>query len=197
MNSKHPVNSELKNQKKKILPGYLGMVVGVSKFGVGKLLRQRQMLLEGFLGFIASRFNTSLALQEELKGTQGWINLSLGMKSDDGLLESAIVFKNGVVSVLKKIPDDVETVIIYKTSDDLLKMTDATPDEMYKMMLIGIMRTEGNIMLASLFNYLMSLVFDKDQQKSVDRQIEEHKKLHGLQTGASEKKSQPRFGKES
>lgn len=162
------------------ISSYLKLVKGASKFGVGKLLRKRQMVLEGFLSFIANRFNVSKVLQSELKGTQGWINLSLGMKSDDNSIAAAIVFKNGRVSVFSEIPDDVEAVIIFKTADDLLNLTDATPDEMYKMILFGVMRTEGNIMLTSLFNYFMSLVFDKDQQKAVDRQIEEHKKINKL-----------------
>jgi len=157
---------------------YWGLAVSASKVGIGKLFRKRQLLLEGFLQFIAGRFNTSEALRHELQGTQGWINLCLGMRSEDNHIEAAIVFQDGVVSVLKKIPENVETVIVFKTSDHILEMTDATPDEMYKMMLVGIIRTEGNIMLASLFNYLMALVFDKDQQKSVDRQIEEHKKMN-------------------
>ncbi|MDI6741540.1 MAG: pyruvate formate lyase family protein [Smithella sp.] len=160
------------------VPGYLGLAVSASKLGFGKLFRKRQILLEGFLSFIAGRFNTSEALRDELKGTQGWINLCLGMRSEDNKIEAAIVFKDGAVSVLKKIPQNVETVIIFKTSDNILDMTDSTPDEMYKMMLTGIIRTEGNIMLASLFNYLMALVFDKGQQKAVDRQIEEHKKAN-------------------
>jgi len=160
------------------ISGYWGLAVSASKVGIGKLFRKRQLLLEGFLQFIAGRFNTSGTLRHELKGTQGWINLCLGMRSEDNRMEAAIVFRDGVVSVLNSIPEDVETVIVFKTSDHILEMTDATPDEMYKMMLIGIIRTEGNIMLASLFNYLMALVFDKDQQKSVDRQIEEHKKMN-------------------
>ncbi|HPR15010.1 MAG TPA: hypothetical protein PLW58_03360, partial [Smithella sp.] len=146
--------------------GYWGLAVSASKVGIGKVLRKHQLLLEGFLQFIAGRFNTSEALLEELKGTQGWINLSLGMRSEDSAIEAAIVFQDGVVRVLKTIPENVETVIIFKTSDHLLDMTDATPDEMYKMMLIGTIRTQGNIMLASLFNYLMALVFDKGQQKA-------------------------------
>lgn len=160
------------------LSGYLGLAVSASKFGVGKLFRKRQMLLEGFLGFIANRFNTSDALQEELKGTQGWINLSLGMKSEDQAISAAIIFKDGLVSVMNTIPDDADSIIIFKTPDDLNKLTSASPDEMYKMMLLGIIRTEGNIMLTSLFNYLMAAVFDKDQQKAVDKQIEEHKKAN-------------------
>jgi len=160
------------------ISGYWGLAVSASKVGIGKLFRKRQLLLEGFLQFIAGRFNTSDALRNELQGTQGWINLCLGMRSEDNNIEAAIVFQDGVVSVLKKIPENVETVIVFKTSDHILEMTDATPDEMYKMMLVGIIRTEGNIMMASLFNYLMALVFDKDQQKSVDRQIEEHKKMN-------------------
>lgn len=164
--------------KESPLSGYLGLAVSASKLGVGKLLRKHQMLLEGFLEFVANRFNTSSTLQEELKGTQGWINLSLGMKSENNAIEAAIIFKDGKVTVLKKIPGDVETVIIFKTSEDILNMTDATPDELYKMMLVGMMRTEGNIMLASLFNYLMALVFDKHQQIAVNKQIKKHIKAN-------------------
>lgn len=170
--------SENMVRTEKSLSGYLGLAVSASKLGVGKLLRKHQMLLEGFLEFVANRFNTSSSLQEELKGTQGWINLSLGMKSEDNAIEAVIVFKDGKVSVLKKIPSDVETVIIFKTSDEIFNMTDATPDELYKMMLVGMMRTEGNIMLASLFNYLMARVFDKYQQIAVNKQIKKHIKAN-------------------
>ncbi len=107
--------------------GYWGLAVSASKVGIGKVLRKRQLLLEGFLQFIAGRFNTSEALLDELKGTQGWINLCLGMRSEDSAIEAAIVFQDGVVGVLKTIPENVETVIIFKTSDHLLDMTDATP----------------------------------------------------------------------
>jgi pyruvate-formate lyase len=179
VNKQYIINNESEYKRvKSRRTDYLGLVASASKFGIGKLLRKRQMLLEGFLGFIAGKFNTSSALRDELKGTQGWINLSLGMKSDDGQLAAGIVFKNGAVTVTDKIPDDAETVIIYKTADDLVKLTDATPDEMYKMVLLGSMRTEGNIMLAGLFNYLMALIFDKSQQKAVERQIKEHKKAN-------------------
>jgi pyruvate-formate lyase len=156
------------------LSGYLGLAVSAGKFGVGKLFNKRQMLLEGFLGFIANRFNTTPALREEMKGTLGWLNLSLGMRSDDGLLEAAIIFKDGVVTVEKKIPADADCTIIYKTAQDLTHLTEATPDEMYKMMLLGYMRTEGNIMLAGLFNYYLVLVFNN--QKAVDNQVKEHQK---------------------
>lgn len=156
------------------LTGHLGLAGSAYKFGVGKLLKKRQMLLEGFLGVIAYRFNTTPALQEEMRGTLGWINLSLGMRSDDGLMEAAIVFKDGAVNVLKKIPADVDTIVIYQTAEDLNHHTEATPDEMYKMMLVGVIYTQGNIMLSGLFNYYMALVFDN--QKAVDKMIVEHAK---------------------
>ncbi len=164
------------NKSSRQLSTYLGLALSVSKLGVGKLLRKHQMLLDGFLSYVAGRFNASPVLRNELKGTQGWINLTVVMKSEDNLLKAAIAFKDGSVTALKKIPADVDSFIVFKTPDDIIKMADASPDELYQMMLLGTMRTEGNIMLASLFNYLMTLVFDKDQQKAVDKQIEEHRK---------------------
>jgi pyruvate-formate lyase len=168
--------SKLNNQIK----GYMHLVTSSSEFLAGKLLRKQQMLLRGFLGYIASRFNTDSTLRDEMMGTQGWIDLSVGMKSDDDSAKASIFFKDGKVTVLDEIPYDVDCTLIFATPKDLIEQMDASPDEAYRMILIGRVRTEGNIMLVGLFNYFLNLVIGKDQQKAVDKQIGEHRALNKI-----------------
>ncbi len=176
------------------LRGYFDMATGSTQFVAGKLLRRQQMLLTGFLKYIASKFNTDPELRNEMMGTQGWINLSMGMRADDGSAKGAIIFKDGRVEVLDDIPGDADCTLIFSTPKDLIEQMDASPDEAYKMILTGRVRTEGNIMLMGLFSYYVNLVIGKSQQKLVDKQIDEHRKEN--QTVAKDVKDVSRCRKE-
>ena len=160
--------------------GYIDLAASSIRFITGKMLRQQQMLLNGFLGYIATKFNTNPRLQSEMMGTQGWIDVTVGMKSDDGSAKGGIIFKAGRVHVLYEIPENTDCTLIFSTPDDLIEQMGASPDEAYKMILTGRVRTEGNIMLVGLFNYYVNLVIGKDQQKSVDKQINEHREANKI-----------------
>lgn len=160
--------------------GYANLLTSSSRFLTGKLLHKQQMILSGFLGYIASMFNTNSALRCEMMGTRGWINLSIGMKADDDSAKGAIIFNDGKVRVLDDIPDNVDCTLIFSTPKDLIEQMDASPDEAYRMILTGRVRTEGNLMLVGLFNYYVNLVIGKDQQKSVDRQINKHREANKI-----------------
>jgi len=155
--------------------GYAGLVADTSRFVGGKVLGKRRMLLRGFLGFVAGRFNTTPALREEMRGTQGWINLTAGFRSDDGVVAMAIRFRDGRVAVLPRVPADADCVLNFTSSRDIARQIEAGPDEAYKMIFHGEVRPEGNFMLVGLFGYYVSLVLGREQQKAVDRQIAEHR----------------------
>ncbi|MBS3942814.1 MAG: hypothetical protein KGZ32_01045 [Dethiobacter sp.] len=131
--------------------------------------------LRGLLEFLAGMFNADEALQEELKGTQGWINVTVGLRTADNTVRKAIAFRDGQVSVLDEIPADAHCTVVYNKPADIIEMLNASPDESYKMILKGRVRAEGNIMYMGLWNYLMNLVAGVEQQEAVDRQIEEHR----------------------
>jgi formate C-acetyltransferase len=131
--------------------------------------------VRGLLEFLAGVFNADPALQEELKGELGWINLTMGLRTADWSVEKAIVFKDGFVSVLDQIPGDTDCTIVYTRSADIIEMLNATPDESYNMILKGRVRAEGNIIYVGLWNYLMNLVVGAEQQEAVERQIEAHR----------------------
>lgn len=153
---------------------YAQLVASTSRLVGGKVLGKRRMLLHGFLGFVAARFNTTPALREEMKGTQGWIDVTAGFRSDDGVVAMAIRFRSGRVSVLEEVPQDADCVFNFTSSRDIARQIEAGPDEAYKMIFHGAVRPEGNFMLVGLFGYYVSLVLGREQQKTVDRQIAEH-----------------------
>jgi len=130
----------------------------------------------GFLDFVAQEFNTKPELQKELKSTQGWINAVIGLKSDDHLLAQAIVIQDGLIRIESKIPDHANLVIVFMKGTDVLEQLEASPDEAYKMILHGRIRTEGNTGYMGFWDYLVNRLLAEDQQKAVDEQIEEHHK---------------------
>lgn len=130
--------------------------------------------VSGFLDFVAQEFNTKPELQEEFKSTQGWINARIGLKSDDGLLEQAIIIQDGVIRVADRIPNAANLTIIFTKGTDVVEQLQASPDEAYMMILNGRVRTEGNTSYMGFWDYLVNLLLAEDQQKAVDAQIEEH-----------------------
>lgn len=134
--------------------------------------------VHGFLDLVAQAFNTTPELKEELKGTQGWINARIGLKSDDGLLEQALFIQDGQLSVENKIPPDVNLIIAFSKGDDVLEQLQASPDDAYKMVWRGRVRTDGNFAYMGLWDYLANLLLAADHQKAVEAQIEEHKQAN-------------------
>lgn len=139
---------------------------------------ETQLALDAFLGSMAYAFNTTPDLQEEMKGTQGWLNVSLGLRSEDHSVQGAIIFKDGEVNAFNMIPDYVDCTLIFKTPDDIIAQMLASPDEAFRMILMGRVRTEGNVAFMGLFNYYVNLMSGEEQQESVDQQIEEHRQLN-------------------
>lgn len=129
----------------------------------------------GLLDFLAGMFNTEPALQEQLKGELGWINLSLGLRTADRSVEKGIVFRDGTVTVTDAVPADADCIVVYSRSADIVQMLNATPDESFNMILKGRVRAEGNLVYLGLWNYLMNLVIGAGQQEAVDQQIEAHR----------------------
>ncbi|MEW5785163.1 MAG: pyruvate formate lyase family protein [Bacillota bacterium] len=126
------------------------------------------------LGFVADLFNSDPALQEELKGRHGWINLAVGLKTADDMIQTAIVFQDGHVRVLDGIPEETECTIIYHRPEDLMELLNSGPEESFMMIMKGRIILEGNPMALGLWDYLLSLVAGDEQQAAVKKQIEEH-----------------------
>ncbi|HNR88189.1 MAG TPA: pyruvate formate lyase family protein [Spirochaetota bacterium] len=138
----------------------------------------RQLTLRGALGFIANRFNASPRLRDQLMGTQGWINAIIGLRSDDGLVEQAIIIRDGRITIADRIPENANVIVIFREEEDVLKQLQSSPEEGYKMILRGRIRVEGNMMYMGFWDYLNNLIVGGSQKKAVLKQIEQHRKAN-------------------
>ena len=87
------------------------------------------ILLNTLLRVFAANFNFRPGLKKYLKSDQGWIDFSIGFKTDSGSVASAVIFKNGKVSVSKIIPEKIDTMLTFHSENAVIKLLGATPTE--------------------------------------------------------------------
>jgi len=137
---------------------------------------------------MASQFNLRPSLKKYLKNTDGWINFCIGLKTETGTVEQAILFDDGRVKVLKSIPDNADAVMRF-TSDEVLKETvKITPNEILNQVLKNKIILEGNMAYLQAFNFYISLIMGKKHQKMLDRanRLEIKEKKEEYDTGNPE-----------
>ncbi|MBU1118756.1 formate acetyltransferase [Patescibacteria group bacterium] len=137
---------------------------------------EKKILLENITSMIET-FNTTPSLQEELKGTQGWINATIGFKIDnDKNMRMAVVIKDGKITVRKSIPKNADATLVFATKKDLTDYKTASKDKVCRMILASRVRVDGNLALYGYFDYLSSLIFGEDDIKASKVQAKEHHK---------------------
>lgn len=131
------------------------------------------LLTNFLLKLMASQFNLRPSLKKYLQCTDGWINFSVGFKTETGTVEQAIRFHDGHVRVFNKVPDDVDVVLRFINDNTLKEMLKITPNEMLGLVLHNKMVMDGNLAYLQLFNYFTSLLLGKKHQKML---IKAHRK---------------------
>ncbi len=144
----------------------IGTQVPMQNDGMYKLLQS-----------VTEKFNSTPSLQEELKGTQGWINATIGIRTDDNRVQYGVIIKDGQVSVIKdSIPKEVDATLAFVTEKDLSDYQNANADDVCRMILASRVRVEGNQALYGYFNYLGTLIFGQEEIEAAQAQAEEHRK---------------------
>ncbi|MGD0275830.1 MAG: pyruvate formate lyase family protein [Syntrophales bacterium] len=128
------------------------------------------ILVHVLLHLIAINFNRRGSLKAFLKGSEGWINFSLGIRTDSGSVEVGIIFRDGMVSVTDLIPGDVDVLLTFASDKSIKKLLSATPTEQIFMILKGELRYEGNAAYLNLFFFLLSLLIIKKQKKLMEKE---------------------------
>ncbi|MBK2125212.1 pyruvate formate lyase family protein [Fangia hongkongensis] len=124
---------------------------------------------------IADSFNNDADLCDALKGDQGWINATIVLTSEDHHIAQTIEIKNGVISITPAIISEADATLVFLSEKDFIRYTQAKKDDVYRMILKGRMRVEGNAALYYYYDYLTSLITLDDQKKATAIQIAEHK----------------------
>ena len=122
-------------------------------------------------------FNSTPSLKEEMKGTGGWINATIGVKTDDNKIQHGIIIKDGELSLVKgSVPKEAGATLVFATEKDLADYQNASSDEVCRMILASRVRVDGNQALYGYFNYLGSLIFAEDDIAAAVAQTKVHRK---------------------
>ena len=147
------------------------------------------------LVMMAAMFNYRPNLNRYLKNSDGWINFTIGLKTSSGSVEQAIVFFDGRVSVLNRIPDDADAVMNFVDDKVLMAVVRITPNEMLNLILKNKIILEGNMAYLQAFNYFISLIMGRVHQKMLDKaSAKERKERKALcDTGGLSREMEDRF----
>jgi len=129
-------------------------------------------LVHILLRLMALNLSLRPSLKKYLAGTQGWINFSVGFRTESKSVEQAIIFENGKIGVSGAIPPDVSVMLIFATDDDIRAMLKVPPNEVLNMLLRSRLRVEGNLAYVQLFNFYISLLMGGKHKKMMERDKE-------------------------
>jgi len=106
---------------------------------------------------MAFHFNYLPRFKKYLKSDDGWINFSLGMRTEEGNVRQCIIFHDGRVRVSSDIPDDVDTEMVFADNGTLKDMASLPPNEVLNLVLKNRLIVRGNLVFAQLFSFFITL----------------------------------------
>lgn len=135
------------------------------------------------LMYMAHTFSHNKKKQEFLKTADGWMNFSIGLRTEDGSVAQSIHFKEGKGTVISN-TDGVDTLLTLQDTGVLAQLASLPPNEVLNLMLKNKMSSNGNMAYLEFFNLLISVMM-KDKQIKQMRKQKEDKKAFGKQIGES------------
>jgi len=128
------------------------------------------IMMRTLLHLMASSYNLWGPLNVWLKSDTGWIDFSVGIRTENDSVTCGILFRNGMVTVTGSIPADADVVLHFRTDRAIMKLLSATPTEQIFMLFRSELRFEGNAVYMNLFFFLLSVLINKKQQKLMARE---------------------------
>ncbi|MBP7232602.1 MAG: hypothetical protein KBA28_11805 [Syntrophaceae bacterium] len=116
------------------------------------------ILARMFFKFVALNFNYRPSLNKYLKSDDGWLNFTFGIKTENGSVEQAMRFENGKVTVLKNIPETLDSQLIFLDENALKEAATQPPNKLMLALMENRMITLGNLGYLQLINLYLSLL---------------------------------------
>jgi pyruvate formate-lyase/glycerol dehydratase family glycyl radical enzyme len=132
--------------------------------------RTTDLAMNGLLRLMAASYNHRRRLNDYLRGNGGWIDFSVGFRTEDRGVEEAIIFKGGRVKVARKIPADCDVRMVFRGEEVLKEMVKLPPGEVFNLLLKNRVRVEGNMTYLNLFNLYISLVLGGLHRRMIEKQ---------------------------
>ncbi|MBN1532721.1 MAG: formate acetyltransferase [Spirochaetes bacterium] len=128
------------------------------------------------LNLVAAAFNLRPSLNRYLRAQDGWLNFTVGVRTESGSVSCAIEFREGRVSVLSSIPERSEVVLVFRADAAVKKLLGATPTDQIYMLLKSELRVEGHMGYMNLFFFLLSLLMHKKQARQMAKERDRSKR---------------------
>ncbi|MBP1710105.1 MAG: Formate C-acetyltransferase [Deltaproteobacteria bacterium] len=111
-----------------------------------------------FFKFFAFNFNTRPSLRKYLKGDDGWLNFTFGIKTESGSVEQALRFENGKVIVLKNMPSQTDAQLIFADENAVKEAATKPPNRLMLALMENRIVMHGNLGYLQLINFYLSLL---------------------------------------
>jgi len=119
---------------------------------------------------LAASYNRVPALREELRTTDGWMDMTAGIRTRSGSVSAAIRFRNGKAKAMSRVPRDVDEMFVFKSDAKVRAFLTAPPTEQVFMLLKNDFYSEGSSTSLLLFTYLVSRAMGNRQFKRMHRE---------------------------
>ncbi|HOS28205.1 MAG TPA: pyruvate formate lyase family protein [Deltaproteobacteria bacterium] len=121
------------------------------------------------LGAFACAFNLSRLSRSCLKNADGWVNFSVGIRTQSGTVAQTLIFNNGRVRVSPGVGAGADVVLNISDEAALRDLASAPPGEVLNMMLRNRLTINGNISYLQLLNYCVSLLVRRPKREKRER----------------------------
>ena len=142
-------------------------------------------LVHLLLKLMVLNYNLRPKYNKYLRSTQGWINYTIGFRTENDSVHRALMFKGGKGKVLRNIPDDVDVTLIFKNNDTIKEMLQVPPNELVNLLLKNRLRTKGKQTYLNIFNFHVAVLMEKKQKKMIRKQKKEDIKFRACETLAA------------
>jgi len=138
-------------------------------------------LAHAVLLYMAHTFSHNKNHQQYLKTADGWLNFSIGLRTEDDAVAQSIHFRDGKGTVVSNV-NDVDTLLTLQDTGVLAQLATLPPNEVLNLMLKNKMASNGNMAYLEFFNLLISVLM-KDKQIKQMRQQKKDRQAFGKEIG--------------
>jgi len=134
------------------------------------------VMIQMLLRLMAASYNLRGSLNAYLRCDTGWINFSVGIRTDSGSVVAGIIFRDGNVTVSDKIPTNADIVLHFNSDKSVKKLLSSIPTEQIFLIMKNQLKFDGNVAYLNLFFFLLSLLINKKQKKLMENERKTNQK---------------------
>ncbi|HQR80827.1 MAG TPA: pyruvate formate lyase family protein, partial [Actinomycetota bacterium] len=132
----------------------------------------QQLVVRSLLGLMATLYTRHPSLRNQLRTTDGWTDLAVGIRTRSGSVRAGIRFRDGKARSMGRIPAGADVVLVFKSDAEVTKFLTATPTEQVLMTLRNDFYVDGNSSSLNLFVYLISRLLSRQQIKNLAKDLD-------------------------